>query len=62
MKNFVIKNLTDNPRDYPLNNGESLFLGCRGVIEISEDLISKALRLAEHKGLISIDEIRTEAE
>lgn len=62
MKNFVIKNLTDNPRDYPLNNGESLFLGCRGRVEISEDLISKALRLAEHKGLVSIDEIREEAE
>ncbi len=62
MKNCIIKNLTDNPRDYPLINGESLFLGCRGIVEISEDLISKALRLAEHKGLVSIDEIGEEAE
>jgi len=62
MKNFVIKNLTDNPRDYPLSNGEGLFLGCRGVVEVSEDLISKALRLAEHKGLVSIEEIKEEAE
>ena len=61
MKGFLIRNLCDGPRDYPLSNGESIYLGSRGrstgITKIEGDLISEALKHAEHKGLLLIEEI-----
>ena len=66
MKEFLIRNLCDGPRDYPLSNGESIYLGSRGrstgITQVKGDLISEALRLAEHKGLVIIEEIETKTE
>ena len=50
----MIQNLSSGPRDYPMNNGESLYLGIRGKAIINEEQISQAMRLAEHKGLLAI--------
>ena len=61
MKEFFVRNLCDSPRDYPLNNGESIYLGSRGrstgIIRVTEANISEALRAAERKGLVLIEEI-----
>ena len=32
----VIRNLADGPRDYPLANGESIYLAPKGIIRVSE--------------------------
>lgn len=55
MSECLIKNLSSGPRDYPMNNGESFYLGTRGKAIIDEEQISQAVRLAEHKGLIIIN-------
>lgn len=54
MNECLVKNLCNGPRDYPMNNGESLYLGIRGKAIIDEEQISQAIRLAEHKGLLAI--------
>ena len=60
MSDVLIRNLSDGPRDYPLNNGESIYLGSKGkstgIVKISKDLISNAIRAAEDKGLLLIEE------
>ncbi len=64
MKECLIRNLCDGPRDYPLKNGSSIYLGSKGrttgIIRITPEEISDALRLAENKGLVSIEEIPDE--
>ena len=61
MSNLLIRNLCDGPRDYPLNNGESIYLGSKGkstgIVKIPDTLISKAIRAAEEKTLLSIEEV-----
>ena len=52
-----MKNLSNGPRDYPMTNGESLYLGTRGKTIINEAQISQAMRNAEHKGLLLIEAI-----
>ena len=64
MKECLIRNLCDGPRDYPLADNSSIYLGSKsrstGIARIQTDNISEALRLAESKGLISIEEIPDE--
>lgn len=57
MNEFLVKNLSNGPRDYPMTNGESLYLGTRGKTIINEAQISQAMRNAEHKGLLLIEAI-----
>ena len=61
MSDVLIRNLSNGPRDYPLNNGESIYLGSKGkstgIIKISDTLISPAIRAAEDKGLLLITEV-----
>ena len=57
MSDILIRNLSDGPRDYPLSNGESIYLGSKGKIKISDSLISQAIRTAEEKGLLQIEEV-----
>lgn len=61
MKECLIRNLSDGPRDYPLKNGESIYLGSKGrstgIARIQYDDISDALRAAEAKGLVLIEDI-----
>ena len=57
MSDILIRNLSDGPRDYPLSNGESIYLGSKGKIKISDSLISQAIRAAEEKGLLQIEEV-----
>ena len=54
MNECLIQNLSSGPRDYPMVNGESLYLGIRGKAVIAEEQVSQAMRLAEHKGLLMI--------
>ena len=54
MNECLVKNLCDGPRDYPMANGESLYLGTRGKAIVNEEQISQAMRLAEHKGHLLI--------
>ncbi len=54
MNECLVKNLCDGPRDYPMSNGESLYLGMRGKITINEEQISQVMRLAENKGHLLI--------
>ena len=56
----VIRNLADGPRDYPLSNGESIYLAPKGIIRVSEELISNALITAQRKRLIDIYEVSEE--
>ena len=60
MKECLIRNLSDGPRDYPLADGSSIYLGSKsrstGIARIQTENISEALRLAESKGLVSIEE------
>ena len=56
MKEYLIKNLSDGPRDYPLKDGSSIYLGLKGVAKVQEEKLSEALRLAEEKGLIQMEE------
>ncbi len=64
MKECLIRNLCDGPRDYPLSDGSSIYLGSKshstGIARIQTENISDALRLAESKGLLSIEEIPDE--
>ena len=66
MKECLIKNLSDGPRDYPLADGSSVYLGSKsrstGIAKINANNISEALRLAENKGLIAIEKIHVEGE
>lgn len=64
MKECLIRNLCDGPRDYPLNDGSSIYLGSKGrttgITRIQFENVSEALRLAESKGLVLIEEISSE--
>ena len=64
MKECLIRNLSDGPRDYPLADGSSVYLGSKsrstGIAKIQTDNISEALRLAESKGFLLIEEIPDE--
>ena len=61
MKECLIRNLADGPRDYPLADGSSIYLGPKGratgIARVPAENISGALRLAERKGLVLIEEI-----
>lgn len=61
MKECIIRNLADGPRDYPLSDGSSIYLGPKGratsIVRVRAENISGALRLAESKGLVSIEDI-----
>ena len=61
MKECIIRNLADGPRDYPLSDGSSIYLGLKGratgITRVLAENISGALRLAESKGLVLIEEI-----
>ena len=61
MSESLIRNLCDGPRDYPLKNGESIYLGSKGrstgIAKILTENISDALRIAEAKGLVLIEEM-----
>ncbi len=64
MKECLIRNLCDGPRDYPLKNGSSIYLGSKGratgILRVGMEEISEAIRLAESKGLLLIEEIPEE--
>lgn len=64
MKECLIRNLCDGPRDYPLKNGSSIYLGSKGratgIFRMPIEGISEAMRLAESKGLLLIEEISDE--
>ena len=64
MKECLIRNLCDGPRDYPLKDGSSIYLGSKslttGIARIQAENISEALRVAESKGLVLIEEISDE--
>ena len=66
MKECLIRNLCDGPRDYPLADGSSIYLSSKsrsgGITRIPAESISEALRLAESKGLVQIEEIEEAAE
>ena len=66
MKECLIRNLCDGPRDYPLADGSSVYLGSKsrstGVAKIQTKNISEALRLAENKGLVAIEKIHIDGE
>ena len=66
MKECLIRNLCDGPRDYPLADGSSVYLGSKsrstGVARIQAQNISEALRLAENKGLVAIEKIHVDGE
>ena len=61
MKECFIRNLCDDPRDYPLNDGSSIYLGSKGrstgIAKIQFENVSEALILAESKGLVLIEDI-----
>ena len=61
MKYYSITNLSNGPRDYPLKNGSSIYLKARsknaGFVKVDEDNISDALKLAEKKKLIKVQEV-----
>ena len=66
MKECLIRNLCDGPRDYPLADGSSVYLGSKsrstGIAKIQAKNISEALRLAESKGLVTIEKIHVDGE
>ncbi len=66
MKECLIRNLFDGPRDYPLADGSSVYLGSKsrstGIAKIQTKNISEALRLAESKGLVAIEKIHVDGE
>ena len=53
---YLIRNLADGPRDYPLSNGESVYLEPRGSVNVAESLISDAIRVAAKKSLIEVEQ------
>ncbi len=61
MKECLIRNLSDGPRDYPLADGSSIYLGSKsrstGIAKIQTQNISAALKLSESKGLVMIEKI-----
>ena len=61
MKECLIRNLADGPRDYPLTDGSSIYLGSKGrdtgSIRVPFEKISNAIRHAEDKGLVAIEDI-----
>lgn len=61
MKFYLIKNLSNGPRDYPLSDSSSIYLKARsktsGFVKIKEELMSEALRLAAKKKVIKIEEV-----
>ena len=56
---YRIRNLLNSPRDYPLINGESIYLGSKGTIDIDETLVSPVLVQAAKKQLIEVMDIDT---
>ncbi len=60
MRECLIKNLCDGPRDYPMSSGSSIYLGVKGKTIIPAEEVSEAMRLAESKGLLLIEDISTE--
>ena len=64
MKECLIRNLCDGPRDYPLKDGSSIYLGTKGrstgIVRVRTEAISEAIRLAESKGLLLIEEVADE--
>lgn len=64
MKECLIKNLSDGPRDYPLADGSSIYFGSKGrstgIVRLPCEKVSDAMRVAEHKGLLAIEEIQDE--
>ena len=66
MKECLIRNLCDGPRDYPLADGSSVYLGSKsrstGIARVQAKNISEALRLAESKGLVAIEKIHVDGE
>ena len=64
MKECLIRNLCDGPRDYPLKSGSSIYLGSKGratgILRVGTEDISEAIRLAESKGLLLIEAIPEE--
>ena len=59
----LIRNMEDGPRDYPLKDGGSVYLPPKGKpvhwAEVSEDVFSEALALAEKKGFIRVQRNET---
>ena len=66
MKKFLIKNLCDTPRDYPLISGKSIYLGAgksaTDHTEVAEEDISQAIKKACSKGFLLIEEKQEEKE
>ena len=64
MQECLIRNLCDSPRDYPKHNGSSIYLGSKGrstgIARLPIDEVSEAMRAAERKGLLMIEEISEE--
>ena len=60
MKECLIRNLAYGPRDYPMADGSSIYLGSKGCAEsiarIPAENISEAMRIAEGKSLIAVEE------
>lgn len=61
MSECLVRNLADGPRDYPLTDGSSIYLAPKGratgITRISAEKVSEAMRKAEEKGLLAIEEI-----
>ena len=59
---YLITNLSNGPRDYPLKGGSSIYLKARskkaGSVEVDGDKVSDALKLAAKKKLIKIQEVK----
>ena len=66
MKECIIRNLADGPRDYPLSDGSSIYLDPKGratgIVRVQAENISGALHLAASKGLVLIEEIADAAD
>ena len=64
MKEYLIRNLCDSPCDYPLNDGSSIYFGSKrhstSVLRLPFEKISEAIRVAERKGLLAIEEMPEE--
>ena len=60
-KFYLITNLSNGPRDYPLKDGSSIYLKARsknaGSVKINDTDMSDALQLAAKKKLIKIGEV-----
>lgn len=52
-----VKNILFQPLSFQLEGGEDLHLGSRGRKQIEATQISKELKLAEKRGLVSLREI-----